>query len=748
MGRNRFDVFPSELIIHRGKSCVVCSRDGIIGGGRQGFYLYNTRFLSRLDLRVDGKPPRPVSANAVDANSMIAYFLAASPEGDASGPTPERPGSGGEIARSAIEIQVDTVVDGGLLQRVHVSNHGLVEARLDLALRFAADFADQSEARAGRRRQRAPVEAHWSLDPDSAELALRYAHPKLDLGLLVRIRGGALRWLDEPALHLALVLTAQAQATIEIELCPRVGDELFEPRSRRFGDPSPDASWVCASAELETNAPLLGRAWHRAAEDLAGLALGEGMGTERAALAAGIPTYQALFGRDMLIAGIQSRLLSPAMLRGALSLMARWQGRRVRPERDEEPGKLLHQRQQSPLAVLGLNPFLAYYGDYTAPAMFLIGVALDFAASADRGVAMAMRPHVLAALDWMDRYGDRDGDGFYEYDTRAEHGLKNQGWKDSGQALLYPDGRLVENPIAMAEVQAAYYAAKQLAGLWFLMLGEHERARALLAAAEALKRRFNAEFWLPEERYIGLALDPEKRLVATVGPDGGQCLAYGIVDAERSGAVVNRLMQPDLFSGWGLRTLSSEHPAYNPFGYHLGDVWPWANALIAFGLRRFGFEREFEQLARALCEATSLFALDRLPEAIGGQPRDAAHPHPGIYPASNSPQAWSASAVISLVETMLGLVPLTPLGIVLVDPVLPDWVPSLTLSNLETGRGRLSLRFRRDASGWTEHEVLAAPDGLRVIRPEEPARRGTDKFARDIEHVARECGVQRLQSDQ
>lgn len=730
MSANRFTLFPDAIIIHRGCSRLICDRSGCIGGGANGFYVGATRFLSRLDLAIDGHAPRLVSANAVAAHSMIAYFLAPSPAGAAAGPEP-RQGNGGEIAQKAIELQVDRVVDGGLHQAMRITNRGMAEARFELTLRVDADFADQSEVKSGKRRQRAAVEQTWQLRADRAELSLDYAHPDLRLGVLVRVAGGGRRHVRDGVLAVALSLPPRGSERITVAVSPRLGDELIEPGITAFvGDQHEDA--LPAATRLTTPAVIVQQAWNRAAGDLAALALRTGDGAELHLPAAGIPMYQGLFGRDVLIAGAQARLLSPLMLRGALSVMAKWQGRRYDPERDEEPGKILHQRQLGPLSLLGMTPFAAYYGDYTAPAMFLIGAALDFAATGDRAFVRSMRPHILAVLDWMARDGDRDGDGFYEYETRAAHGLKNQGWKDSGQAVLYPDGRVVENPIAMAEIQGAYFAAKQLTGLLFLMNDETTRGEALLDEAAALKRRFNARFWDSERRYVAMALDAAKEPVMTEGPDGGQCLAYGIVDADKSAALVERLMRPDLFTGWGLRTLSTAHPAYNPFGYHLGDVWPWANALIGFGLRRFGFEAEFARIARSMFEATQLFALERLPEAIGGHARDTEHPHPGIYPDSNWPQAWSASAIISLVETMLGVVPLAPLDTLLLDPALPPWLPEATLANFQIGTGAVTLRFARTASGRTEVEVVNAPAHL-TIRSMDAAPRGADK----LEHAIR-----------
>src|SRR6185437_2285881 len=475
----------------------------------------------------------------------------------------------------------------------------------------------------------------------------------------------------------------------------------------------------------------------RAAADLASLHLLEGEGPERFTPAAGIPNYIGLFGRDTLMASWQSALLNPATLRGTLRLVARLNAEQRDDRYDAQPGKVVHQRQFGPLATLGLTPFLHYYGDYSAPGLFLLGIATDFAHTGDRDFFLGMRDKALATLEWMDRDGDIDGDGFYEYRTLAgDAGIKNQGWKDSGQAILHEDGRMVPDPIAVCEIQGLYYAAKQAMALAFAGIGEHATAAELVSQAEALKQRFNDRFWLPEQRFLALALDPDKRAVASIASNAGTALAYGIVDDDKAAAVAERLMAPDMFSGWGIRTLSSGHPAYHPLAYHLGTVWPFANAVTGHGLKRYGFDAALHRLAKGLFDASEVFHLGRLPEVFGGHARDRRHPHPGIYPGACTPQAWSASAVIFLVHAMLGITPLAQAGTLIVDPALPDWLPEVTLEGIRVGPARVDLRFRRDASGGTDHEILVLSGELRVWRPAaRPAATG-DRVAAAISEVA------------
>jgi glycogen debranching enzyme len=409
---------------------------------------------------------------------------------------------------------------------------------------------------------------------------------------------------------------------------------------------------------------------------------------------------------------LQTAALSPATLRGTLEVIGRWNAKTTEDRYDAEPGKVLHQREYGPLARLGKTPFLHYYGDHSGPGLFLLAAAVHLAHTGDLAFFRSLRDKLLGTLAWME--SNADGEGFYPYQTRAPHGLKNQSWKDSGDAILYPDGRMVPNPIAMSDIQGLYYAGKQAVALAFAAAGEQDRADRLLAEARALKQRFNARFWMPEERYFAIALDPDKRQVKTVASDPGACLAYGIVDADKAAAVAERLMAPDMFSGWGIRTLSSRHPAYNPFAYHLGSIWPSPNSITAYGLKRYGFDAALHAVAGGQFAASQIFDLDRLPEVFGGHARDARHPHPGLYPGACSPQAWSAGAVILLVNTMLGLLPLAPRNTLVVDPCLPEWLPEVTMHNIQVGPARIALRFRRDGAGHTDVGVLE-DGGVHII---------------------------------
>jgi glycogen debranching enzyme len=735
---NRLRLDPDKTTIYRGRHVVVTDRHGLIASRRDGYFLRQTRFLSRFELFSEGESVAAVCCNSVEPHMAVGYYLVRSPAGRVAAPPGDDDPTGGEIVEKGIEIQINTYAGGGYHQDVHVINHALAETALGLEWAFDADFADLDEVISGKRKQSAPVRRDFKpTGRGRGELTFSYQHPDIPHATRIRLAAPGDLTDDGARIRCELRLRPREQQLISIDVAPVFLGQSLEPWYGLDGEPTgrggPEVrsnDWLARCAEIEASNPTVQAAWDRAATDLWSLQALRGDGDERFTPMAGIPKYTALFGRDALTAGIHSALLNPSTLKGALRSVGEWTATTTDDRFDAQPGKVLHQRQLSPLALIGENPFLHYYGDYSAPGLYLLGSALHFAHTGDRAAFEAIRPEVDATLAWMDRDGDIDGDGFYEYRTLAgAAGIKNQGWKDSSQAILNPDGSYVRDPIAVAEVQGLYYAAKQSLACLLGAIGEGGRAAELFEQAAALKKRFNEKFWMPDQRFFALALDRDKRQVQTIASNIGSCLAYGIIDEDKASAVADRLLAPDMFSGWGVRTLSSQHPAYNPLAYHLGTIWPVANAHLCFGLQRHGFHRAFHTIARAVFDATRIFDLDRLPEVYGGHPRDKRHPHPGVYPASCSPQAWSASAVIHICRAFTGLMPLAPLDALIVDPALPDWLAKLTIRDFEVGDRRISIVLHRDAAGTTHHEILDGGEGLRVHRVDANIGVGRDRLA-------------------
>jgi glycogen debranching enzyme len=703
---------PTERFTHSGRSIFITDPHGAVTGARsEGLWVDDTRLLSRLEWRIDGAELRPAGAGVVGRDVFASYL--AVPDANRT-----RPGD--------VYLQVVHVVGDGMRTRVRIDNYGLQPRRLELALHLAADFADLEEAERGERLQDGAVETVW----DDAELRLtfRYLHPRLRLASHVTVEATpvAPRW-EDGALRFAL--DTAPRETLELELV-----HVPEPRSAAQSEPPRRALDVPSTRlerlrdELRREMPALyttnatvARAWDTATADLA--ALPYGLDGAPAAPAAGLPIYVEFFGRDALTIGWQALLTTPRLVRDALVANAAFQGRVIDDWRDEEPGKMIHRAGGGPLSQLGHDPFDRYYGDWATGPDFLVMLGQYLAWTGDAATLRRLTPAARATLDWLERYGDIDHDGFLEYDTRSPRGDKNQGWKDSADAVMDEHGAIPDNPIATSEIQAYWYAGLQHAAAAFAVCGDFGLASELLASARRLRRRFNAAFWMEELDFYAMALGPDKRQLRSISSNTGHLLASGIVTRERAARVAARLMQADLFSGWGIRTLSSEHPRYHPFSYHLGSVWPVEQGTIALGLARYGLWDELHRLARAVFESTDLFVANRLPEAIGGLPRDADHPHPGVYPNSCEPQGWSASAIVLIVQSILGMVPIAPLGILVIDPHLPAWLPDLRLEGVRVGGSVLDLEFRRDRRGRTRYSVNRRVGRVRVLRQPPPQAR-------------------------
>jgi glycogen debranching enzyme len=432
-------------------------------------------------------------------------------------------------------------------------------------------------------------------------------------------------------------------------------------------------------------------------------------------LNAGIPMFTGLFGRDVLTAGWQSALLGRRALAGALDAVAATQALHDDAWHDAEPGKLIHEQRSGPVSALGLLPRDAYYGTQTTPAMFVLGLSELWHWT---GNDDSLRSHVdvaIRAMEWARAFGDMDGDGFLEYRKRSPKGLRNQAWKDSDEAIRHADGSIVEGPIATVEEQAFYILALERLAEVLVALDRDEDAESYLDRAKTLRRRFHDAFWLADEGFYAMALDGRKEPVRSIGSNAGHALGAGVIPREQASVVADRLMSPDLLSGWGVRSLSDRHPSYNPFAYHLGCVWPVEQATFALGFKRYGLDGHLDRIVDGLLQAAALSPDHRLPEALAGHGR-AEIPAPVPYPAANVPQAWSASALIQIVQIMLGLYPFAPLNaLAVVRPRLPRWVPEVTLKRIRVGDAMADLRFRRRPDGSASWEVVRQRGALMVV---------------------------------
>jgi glycogen debranching enzyme len=465
-----------------------------------------------------------------------------------------------------------------------------------------------------------------------------------------------------------------------------------------------------APVELVTSHPTLPAIWRQAVEDTEALRMVET--TARGGTfvpAAGIPWFVTLFGRDSLVVSMESISAFPEFALGALRTLAKVQATDDDAEQDKEPGKIPHEIRSGELASLRLLPFAPYYGTADATPLFIIVLSYAYQWSGDVALLQRYRRNAEGALNWLLHYGDRDGDGFQEYSRRSSQGIFNQGWKDSWDAIRHADGSIPEAPIALCELQGyAFDALLRMAEIYDL-LKEPERAADLRERARHLYHQFNEVFWWESEGTYYLGLDKDKRPMETVASNAGHCLASGIVPPERAGRVVDRLMADDMWSGWGIRTLSSKHPGYSPYSYHCGSVWPHDNATIAGGFRRAERHAEAQRVAEGIFAAAERFDAYRLPELFSGLPRDAAA-FPVPYLGANVPQAWAAAAVFRLIAILCGIHTVGRTRTMYVNPDLPDWLPSLTLRNLRAGRGAMELHLERDGV-----QVVGNTTGYKVV---------------------------------
>jgi glycogen debranching enzyme len=724
---------PDLLCAWTGPALLITTFDGQCGEQEtlSGFYHREARFLRTCRLEFDGHVPWLCEAAAISSDELQFNYVYPELHGNEGGGTGQ---SGDDVrkhasgmAQRALEIRLTYRVTCDALQvRARITNRSAFDVNCELAWILGADFADIQEAQARRRDQNAEI----ATEATSATVTFTYGHRDLPFKTIVTLGSGTAWQLKGGRLIMPLALGRQAALELDLSIQPDAGPAFREalPVDERTAHRD---NWRATFTRIESagNATFA-EALASNIADFGAFPMLEGPRDEWLALQAGVPAYPAFFGRDALTAGWQAAMVDRGQaLDAALTKLGRMQSDRLDDWHDEQPGRIPYQVRRGPLAILNLNPYAAYYADYASPLMYVISLANLFAWTGDRDRLNAHWDTARRILDWAREYGDADRDGYLEYLTRSSKGTKNQGWKDSGDAIVYDDGSPVAAPIATCELQGYWYAAQQLMGVLCAARGDLDDSRAHFASAADLKARFNRDWWSEREQCVALAMDPGKRLVEAVTSNVGHCIAAGIVDDDHLPAAVGRLFAPDMFSGWGVRTLSSDHSFYDPLSYHRGSVWAVEQATLLFGLRRFGFDARAMDIAGALFDLARLYPQYRIPETVGGYPR-AERPTPGAYPQANTPQLWNATAFPLLVQTVLGMVPWAPMQLLMIDPVLPAWLPDLTIDDLRVGDARVSLRFTRDERGSTDYEILHRHGTLRVVRqppPESLTARATDR---------------------
>jgi glycogen debranching enzyme len=719
---------------------VGCLEEGFEGS--MGLFCRDTRFLSRLELQIEGRSPVLLSSTAQKGFALAV--LCANPQIES-------------IKAETIGIQREIVINGGLFEEMQITNYNRIPVSFSISLTFDADFMDLFEVRGFDRQQRGtllrllPLESQEGLgegqkgekkteskktkktikqeeegifspsahNPLSSPKEIVLAYLGLD-GLLMesrvqfsyyqpdKLQGNTAIWhlKLEPretitlGYHLHLFTNNRPASAIQapVTLMQAKAAELLE-----------EQNWSQEITQIRTDNKAIDRAIQQAERDLYLLRQTfEG----KKVLSAGVPWFSTLFGRDSIIAASQTLILDPKIARDTLEVLAHHQGKTENAWRDEEPGKILHEIRLGEMARCQEVPHSPYYGTVDATPLWLMLYAEYYAWTDDRETLDRLWDNALAAMDWIDR--SSAATGYLSYDRRSKRGLVNQGWKDSEDCIVNSKGQLATGAIALSEVQAYVYAAKVRMSELARIEKLHDLANLWEESARDLKFRFNRDFWLADRDYCALALDGDGKPVDSITSNPGHCLALGLLDAEKANSVAERLQAPDMFNGWGIRTLSSMSPAYNPMGYHVGSVWPHDNSFIALGLRSLGLVDRALELAQGSIDMTLMQPYQRPPELFCGYERSNGN-SPVQYPVACSPQAWATGSLFQLLQMMLNLVPDAPSNhLRIIEPTLLEGIDRLSVHNLKVGRTVMDLEFER--SGTTiACRVTKKRGNLRVV---------------------------------
>jgi glycogen debranching enzyme len=658
-----------------GNTFVVSDRRGDIEASQTdptGLFSFDTRFLSRWVLTIDGRRLNPLSVD--DLHYFDARFFLV-------------PGTGTVYVDAKLSLIRRRAVGAGFHEQLKILNHDHEPVDVTVRIDAASDFADLFEVKDALEKK-----GSYGTRLDDGTLVLSYRRETYARSTEISASPPAA--LDESGLTFAVHLEPHGEWNAEIDVTVRVlaAREEDEPpaamRDRRRESMERDLErWIADAPRVECDWEPLMIAYRRSLIDLAALRYSPPITPGKSLPAAGLPWFMTMFGRDSIFTSLQALPFTPELAATTLRVLALWQGARADDFRDEDPGRILHEMRYGEMTAFEERPHSPYYGCADATALYIVLLDEYERWTGDRKLAHEVESEARAALRWIDEYADLMGNGYVSYRRRNEEtGLENQCWKDSWDSISYRDGTLPGFPRATCELQGyAYDAKRRGARLARDIWDDAAFADDLERQAADLKRRFNRDFWVADGEYFALALDPEGNQVDSLTSNIGHLLWSGIVDEEKARPVAHHLLGPRLFSGWGVRTLATGEGRFNPIGYHVGTVWPFDNSFIAWGLRRYGFKDEAAQIAGGILEAAAFFD-GRLPEAFAGYER-AATKYPVQYPTACSPQAWSTGTPLLLLRTMLGLEPVGEH--LIVDPALPPAIDALTLLDIPGRWGRI-----------------------------------------------------------
>jgi glycogen debranching enzyme len=674
-------------VLMRGDLFAVLDYSGNIVFGEQGLFFQEARHLSKFVMSIQGKRPLSLSAEVRQDNAILWVDLA----------NPDTRWLDTELARGIVHLKrTKFLLDNTCYENFEVQNYKCQAVTFELLFEFEADFADIFEVR-GHQRCR-PGRA---LEAEITAKAVTLGYEGLD-GIVRRTTlepSIPPTRLGPSAFYVTLTLQPQGRNAFSIRvICDADRKKKPLPYERAYQELNLRVRRNDErDADISTSNKQFNHWLNRSQADLKMLTT---LTPDGLYPYAGVPWFSTIFGRDGIITALEYLWLEPAIAKGVLSNLAATQATDVIPDRDAEPGKIVHEIRKGELARTGEVPFGRYYGTVDATPLFILLAAAYFERTRDVELLSSIWPNIERALEWIDEYADCDEDGFIEYNRSSRNGLAQQGWKDSQDSVFHADGRLAQGPIALCEVQAYVYAAKRGISEAAAALGRRALAESLQHQAFALRERFQAAFWCEEIGLYALALDGAKEPCRVRSSNAGQCLFTGIATFEHAQTVAQGLIASDFYSGWGVRTIATSAARYNPMSYHNGSVWPHDNALMAFGVLRSKTKDLACEILSGLLDASAFLDLHRLPELFCGLPRDAGR-GPTLYPVACAPQAWAAGAVFLILQSCLGLtIRAEESRIYFYYPALPKSVQRVNLRNLWVGNGSVDLDFVRQ-----EHTV-------------------------------------------
>jgi glycogen debranching enzyme len=645
----------------------------VLAPGKEGLYHNDTRFLSHQELLIDGARPLHLGSSVEESNSLLVIDLM----------NPDLPAKNGRdaLAKGTLHVfRAKLLWQGSCHEHIRVTHHGTERISVNIEFTFDADFVDLFEVRGMKRERRGD-----RLQPEVAEheVVLPY------LGRDRRLRRTRIHFEPAPSAIDA------GRATFELELDPGTEHHLYCTVACECDDDPPRTrisyeaalrdnnvarrAWLGGHCTVVTSNPLVNLWLDRSVSDLSMLTTMLPTGPYPYA---GVPWYSTTFGRDGIITALEYLWVDPSLARGVLAYLAAEQATELDPQNDAEPGKILHEARHSEMALTREIPFGRYFGSVDSTPLFLVLAAAYYRRTGDLALIRSIWPNIRMALQWIDQWGDADGDGFVEYSRRSDEGLVQQGWKDSGDSIFHRDGRLAEAPIALCEVQGYVYQGKLAAGELARVMDEPELAQSLAQQAEQLRERFRDAFWCEEIGSYAIALDGNKEQCKVPSSNAGHTLWSGIAAPEHAQRITDALMGHAFFSGWGIRTIPAGAARYNPMSYHNGSIWPHDNALIAAGMARYGRTDSAMQLLSSAFDASLHFDSHRLPELFCGFPRRSGA-GPTLYPVACSPQAWAAAAVFGMLQACLGLdIDVGQAEITLRTPRLPPFINWIRITRL------------------------------------------------------------------